>query len=105
MKKFIVIGLGNFGFQVSRSLFEHGNEVVAVDRDKERVQMISEYCSRAVIADAESKEFLQTTGAQEMDAAIVSLGDNISQSIIIVLFLKELGVRHIIAKANDINHG
>jgi len=101
----MVIGLGNFGFQIARSLFEHGNEVVAVDSEKNRVQQISDYCSRAVIADAEDKEFLRATGASEMDAVIVSLGDNISQSIIIVLFLKELGVQYIIAKANDTNHG
>jgi len=101
----MVIGLGNFGFQVAKSLFEHGNEVVAIDRQRECVQQISEYCTRAVIGDAEDKEFLRTTGAAETDAVIVSLGDNISQSVIIVLFLKELGARYLIAKANDPNHG
>ncbi len=105
MKKFMVIGLGNFGFQVAKSLFDQGNEVLAVDRQKDVVQQIGEYSSRAVIADAEDKEFLKNIGATEMDAVVVSLGDNISQSIIIVLFLKELGAGYIIAKANDINHG
>ncbi|MBN2289715.1 MAG: TrkA family potassium uptake protein [Candidatus Glassbacteria bacterium] len=105
MKKFIVIGLGNFGFQVARSLFELGHEVVAVDSQKDRVQQISDYCTRAVIADAEDQEFLRSAGAAEMDAVVVSLGDNISQSIIIVLFLKELKARYVIAKANDPNHG
>lgn len=105
MKKFMVIGLGNFGFQVARTLFEDGNEVIAVDNSRERVQEIRDYCSRAVVADAENKMFLQSVGAQEMDAVILSMGDNISQSIITTLLLKELKVKYLIAKANDPEHG
>lgn len=105
MKKFMVIGLGNFGFQVARTLFEDGNEVIAVDSSRERVQEIRDHCSRAVVADAENKEFLLSVGAQEMDAVILSMGDNISQSIITTLLLKELKVKYLIAKANDPDHG
>ncbi len=105
MKKFMVIGLGNFGSQVVKTLFEQGNEVVALDRKKDSIEEISDYSSRAIIADAADKEVLSSNGASEMDAVIVSMGDNISHSILTTLFLKEIGARHIIAKANDSDHG
>ncbi|HUU26340.1 MAG TPA: TrkA family potassium uptake protein [archaeon] len=105
MKKFMVIGLGNFGSEVVKSLFELGNEVVALDLNKECVQKISDYSTRAIIADAADKDLLLANGAKEMDAVIVSMGDDISHSILSILYLKEIGVRHIIAKANDPDHG
>lgn len=105
MKKFMVIGLGNFGFQVARSLFEDGSEVIAIDSNRDRVQEIRDFCTRGIVADAENKDFLQSVGAQEMDGVILSMGDNISQSIITTLLLKELNVKYLIAKANDPEHG
>jgi len=105
MKKFMVIGLGNFGAEVVKSLFKMGNEVVAVDRDSDKVQPVRDFSSRAVIADAEDKDFLLNVGAKEMDAVVISMGDDVSQSIITTLLLREIGVQHIIAKANDQYHG
>ena len=105
MKKFMVIGLGNFGAEVVKSLFKMGNEVVAVDKDSDKVQRIRDFCSRAVIADAEDRDLLMNVGAKEMDAVVVSMGDNVSQSIITTLLLREIGVHHVIAKANDQHHG
>jgi trk system potassium uptake protein len=105
VKKFMVIGLGNFGFQVARSLFEDGSEVIAIDSNRDRVQDIRDFCTRGIVADAENKDFLQSVGAQEMDGVILSMGDNISQSIITTLLLKELNVKYLIAKANDPEHG
>jgi trk system potassium uptake protein TrkA len=105
MKKFMVIGLGNFGAEVVKSLFKMGNEVIGVDKDSDKVQRIRDFSSRAVIADAEDKDFLLNVGAGEMDAVVVSMGDNVSQSIITTLLLREIGVRYIIAKANDQQHG
>jgi trk system potassium uptake protein TrkA len=105
MGRFLVIGLGNFGIQMLRTLYEHGHEVVGVDRSKDKVELAGEFSSRCVLADAEDKEFLETVGAGEMDAVVVSMGDNVSQSIITTLLLKEVGARHIISKANGESHG
>ena len=52
MKRFAVIGLGNFGFHAAKALFEDGNEVVAIDTDKARVQAIDPYSTEAVVLDA-----------------------------------------------------
>ncbi len=105
MSKFMVIGLGNFGSQILRTLFEQGHEVVGVDLDREKVENAGEFSTRSVVADAEDNDFLEIVGALGMDAVVVSMGDHVSQSIITTLLLREIGVGHIIAKANSASHG
>jgi trk/ktr system potassium uptake protein len=105
MKQFAVIGLGNFGFNAAKALFEDGNEVVAIDTDKGRVQAIDPYSTEAVVLDATDKEALKSLGLENMDGVIVSTGTKISTSILICLYLQENGVKKILAKALDEDHG
>jgi len=105
MKRFAVIGLGNFGFHAAKALFEDGNEVVAIDTDKARVQAVDPYATEAIVMDATDKEALKSLGLEEMDAVIVSTGTRISNSILICLYLQEIGVKKILAKAIDDDHG
>jgi trk system potassium uptake protein TrkA len=105
MKRFAVIGLGNFGFHAAKALFEDGNEVVAIDTDRARVQAIDPHSTEAVVLDASDKEALKSLGLENMDGAIVSTGTKISTSILICLYLQEIGVKKILAKALDDDHG
>jgi len=104
MKRFAVIGLGNFGFYAVKALYEDGNEVVAIDTDKGRVQAIDPYSTEAVVLDATDKEALKSLGLENMDGVIVSTGTKISPSILICLYLQEIGVKKILAKALDDDH-
>lgn len=105
MKHFAVIGLGNFGFHTAKALYEDGNEVMAIDADKARVQAIDPHATEAVVLDATNREALKALGLENMDGAVVSTGTKISTSIMICLYLKEMGVRKILAKALDADHG
>lgn len=105
MKRFAIIGLGNFGFHAARALYEEGHEVVAVDIDKNRVQAIDHYATEAVLLDATDKENLHALGLEQMDAVIVSTGTKLSTSILICLYLQEMRVKRILAKAVDEDHG
>ncbi|MFH1102400.1 MAG: TrkA family potassium uptake protein [Pseudomonadota bacterium] len=104
MKRFAVIGLGKFGFHMAKILFEDGHEVIAIDSDKHRVQAVNSKCSEAIVMDATDKENLSAMGLETMDAVVVSTGTQISNSILICLFLQEIGVKKIVAKAVDLNH-
>ena len=105
MKKFAVIGLGNFGFHAARALYEDGNEVVAIDSDKKRVQAIDAYSTEAIVLDATDKDTIKSLPLENMDGVIVSTGPRITTSILICLHLQEIGVRKILAKASDEDHG
>jgi len=105
MKRFAVIGLGNFGFHAAKALFEDGNEVIAIDADKGKVQAIDAYCSEAIVLEASDKDALKVLGLENMDGVIVSTGTKISTSILICLHLQEIGVKKILVKALDDDHG
>jgi len=104
MKRFAVIGMGKFGFHAARALFEEGNEVIAVDSDRARVQAANAHATEAVLIDATDREALQSLGLEGMDGVIVSTGTRISTSILICLYLQEIGVQRILAKALDEDH-
>jgi trk system potassium uptake protein TrkA len=105
MKRFAVIGTGSFGYYVAKALYENKNEVIAIDRNKERVQAIEPYCTSAIVQDVTDIEALKGLGLKEMDAVIVSTGANIKPSILICFHLSRLGVTRIIVKAEDDDHG
>jgi len=102
--KFAVIGMGSFGANVARTLFERGNEVLAIDRDKEMTEAAKNFTTNAVMTEAAVKENLQVLGVREMDVVVVSLGHQLEASVMTVLYLHELGVKRIVAKALSEDH-
>jgi trk system potassium uptake protein TrkA len=103
-RKFAVIGLGNFGFHVAKALYGDGSEVIAIDTDKVRVQAIDPFSSEAIVMDATDRVALRSLGLEHLDGVIVSTGTKISISILICLYLQEIGVKAILAKALDEDH-
>lgn len=102
--KFAVIGLGSFGSNIAKTLYEKGNEVLAVDADKEKIDEVKNFVSHAVHMDAADKENLQALGIKDMDVVIVSLGPEMEASILTVLYLNEMGTKRIVAKALTEDH-
>ncbi|MCX8160648.1 MAG: TrkA family potassium uptake protein [Candidatus Saccharicenans sp.] len=103
--RFAVIGLGSFGSYLARTLYEKGHEVLVIDKDKDKVEEAKDFSSQAVWMDSADKESLQALGVQDMDVAVVSLGPEMEPSILTVLYLHELGVKRILAKALSPDHG
>jgi len=102
---FAVIGLGRFGYSVAESLVKKGCEVLAIDREEPKVQAVSDIATYAVQCDATDERALKAVSTQNVDIAVVSIGENIEASILIVQTLKEMGVESIIAKAVTNIHG
>lgn len=102
--KFAVIGLGSFGSNVAKTLSDKRNEVLVIDKDKEKVEGVKGFVSHAVYMDSANKENLQALGLQEMDVIVVSLGPDMESSILTVLFLHEIGAKRIVAKALTEDH-
>ena len=104
MKRVIVIGLGIFGFNIAKVLYENGIEVITIDKNKERIQEIRDYCTKAILADGTDKQVMEMIGIQEDDVVIVSFGEDLAASSLITLHLRELKVKHIIVKAPNEDH-
>lgn len=105
MRSFAIIGLSTFGFYLSKYLAERGFEVMTIDSNESRIDKVKEFVTKAVILDATDKNALDSLGITDFDVVIVSLGDRIDASILVTLYLKELGVKEIIAKASTEDHG
>jgi len=99
MKKVIVIGLGIFGFNVVKELYEKGIEVIAIDKDKNVVQEVKDFATKAIVSDGLDKNIFESLGLRENDVVIVSFGEDLAASTLITLHLKQLKVRNIIVKA------
>ncbi len=102
-KQFLVIGLGRFGTSVATTLTELGHEVLGIDMDTERVEEIADHITHALEVDATDEEALQAIGVRNFDAAVVTIG-SVQSSILVTMLCKEMGVKRVIAKANNDLH-
>jgi trk system potassium uptake protein TrkA len=105
MKSFAVIGCGRFGSAVAKTLFDLGNEVLAIDGDMDVVDNIAGHVTHAIQADVMDEGVLKELGLSNFDVAIVSIGSDLQASIMATLIVKELGVNKIVAKAQSELHG
>lgn len=103
-KEFVVIGLGRFGGSIVRELIEQDADVMAIDKDSERVDEFSAIATQAVVADTTDETVLKSLGIQNFDHVIVAIGENIQASILTTLMLKEIGVKKITVKAQNDYH-
>lgn len=104
MKTFAVIGLGRFGMAAVSRLFEMGCEVLAIDRNMELVNMVADRSTRAICGDAKEESVLRAAGIRNYDCVIVAIGDDITDSVLITLMLKEMGIGKVVCKARDNQH-
>ncbi len=103
--KFCIIGLGRFGYQVATVLAENGMEVMAIDSNESIVASIRDHVTQAVCMRVTDEVSLQSIGVEEMDVAIVAMGENFAQSILVTALLKKrLFITKVIARAiNEIH--
>lgn len=104
MKRFVVIGLGNFGSSVAETLHANGHDVIAIDPTEESVDRIAPHVSRAAVGDGCNIQTLERVGARGADAGVVSTGDDITASILASMALRDLGVRDVFVKVISRDH-
>lgn len=100
-KEYIVLGLGNFGNSVARQLENNGCKVLAVDSNPEKVKSLADVVTYAVCADVTDVESLKELGVKNFDGAIISMGRDFEAAVLSILWLKEHGVKKIIAKTHS----
>lgn len=99
MKTVLLIGLGRFGRHIAMKLNELNHQVMAVDKDEDKVDAVLPYVTNAQIGDSTSQEFLASIGVRNFDLCIVAIGDNFQSSLETASLLKDLGAKKVIARA------
>ncbi len=104
MKRYVVIGLGNFGSSVAESLSSKGHEVIAIDMDGDTVDRIAPLVSKAVVGNGTELATLEHLGVKSADAGVIATGDDITASILATMALRDLKVPDVYVKVISLNH-
>ena len=102
---FAVIGLGRFGATLAATLIELGHDVIGIDRSEERVRFLADTIPHVMQLDATDERALRAAGIQEVNVAVISIGENIESSVLAVMLVRELGIPTLVAKAVTPLHG
>lgn len=102
--KYLIIGLGNFGRTLAEELTDLGHEVIGVDTVEQRADIVKDRISVTYILDATDAVGLRSLPLNQIDQAIVAIGQSMDYSLRVVAALKEQGVAQIAARAIDEVH-
>jgi len=106
MNRFAVIGLGRFGQKLTIALAMSGAEVIAIDKNREEIELIRDQVSLAVRLDSTDEEALKAQGVDKVDVAIIGIGqEGFESAILTVVNLRQLGVKKILARAESLVAG
>ncbi|MBQ8305430.1 MAG: TrkA family potassium uptake protein [Blautia sp.] len=100
MKSILLIGINNFGAMLARQLHVLGHQVLAVDREEERINAILPIVTDAQIGDSTNEAFLRSLGINNFDVCFVTIGSDFQSSLETTSLLKELGGRLVVSRAD-----
>jgi len=105
-KTFVVIGLGVFGNQIVRNLSKYNVDIIGIDKDEKKVEEVKDHLKIAIVGDATDTSQLEQAGvnAQDVDVAIVAIGENVEVNVYVSLLLKELGIKKVFSRAVNDQH-
>ena len=99
MKSILLIGLNNFGILLAKQFNALGHQVMAVDKEEERVNAVLPFVTNAQIGDSTNGAFLQSLGVSDYDVCIVTISSDFQVSLETTSLLKELGGRMVVSLA------
>jgi trk system potassium uptake protein TrkA len=108
MRRFAVIGLGRFGQKLAIALAMSGAEVIAIDKNREEIELITDQVSHAVRLDSTDEEALKAQGVDKVDVAIIGIGQGgggFESAILTVVNLRQMGIKQIYARAENLIAG
>ena len=99
--EFVIIGLDSFGENVALALAERGHQVLGIDRNPAVVQRLADNLQDVVAVDASDHEALSALGIEGFGTAIVAIGGDLAQAVLVTLTLKDLGVPRVVCEAQS----
>ncbi len=100
MERYAIIGLGLFGRRLALQLSLADADVIAIDSDRELVESVRDHVSLAVCMDCTSETALQSQGLDQIDTAIVAMGQSFEAAVLVTSLLKQFGVKRVISRAS-----
>jgi trk system potassium uptake protein TrkA len=104
MDKFLIVGLGVFGRALAENLIKRGTEVIAVDKNMELIEELSDQVTYSVCLDSTDEKALDSLDLKDVDVAIVCIGENFEATLMTSVLLKQKGVKKVISRASEPLH-
>ena len=104
-RNFCIIGLGRFGQTLAKNLAATGHQVLVIDIDEDIINVMSDVVTNAVVGDPTNEAVLHAAGVSDYDCAVVATAENINDSVLTTILLKEIGVKQVVARAGNERHG
>jgi trk system potassium uptake protein len=102
--KCAVIGLGDFGRAAAIGLARAGAEVIAIDRNMDRLNLVKDEVALAIRMDATHRDALESQQIQKTDVLIAAIGKNFESQVLVVVHARKLGIKRIVARAITEDH-
>ena len=99
MKSILLIGLGRFGRHIAEKLYELNHQILAIDKQEDRVEAVLPFVTSGQIGDSTNIEFLQSLGIGNFDVCIVAIGGDFQSSLETTAYLKDLGAKLVVSRA------
>lgn len=99
MKSVLLIGLGRFGRHLAEKLKELRHEVLAIDKNEQRVDDALPLVTNAQIGDGCNPQFIASLGVRNFDLCVVAIGDDFQSSLETTALLKEYGAPFVLSRA------
>jgi trk system potassium uptake protein TrkA len=100
-REYVIIGLDSFGENLAQALEELGHSVLGIDKNREVVQRLSDNIQDIVALDASDYETMLSLGIDAFETAVVAIGNDLAQAVLVTLTLKDLGVKRIVCEAQS----
>jgi trk system potassium uptake protein TrkA len=101
----LIIGLGQFGMSLARTLSGKGVEIIAGDRRKNLVEEAAGFVTEAVTIDATDEAELGRLQPRRRDCSVCAIGDDSRESsIVCTALLRQMGAPWIVSRANSPMH-
>ena len=104
MKSYVIIGLSSFGRYLAQFLTERNFYVIVIDSDENRVQEAKPFVAKGLVGKIKDIETLEKLGVKKADGVIVSLGEKVDDSMLLIYYLKQLGVENVYVKVLSEEH-
>jgi len=102
-KHIVVLGARTLGLSIIKQLSNYNCEVLAIDKDMKRVEEADKYATHSIQVNTKEPEKIESLSLNTFDVAIVTV-DDIEESIMLSLILKESGIPMVIVKASNETH-
>ncbi|MBN2275529.1 MAG: TrkA family potassium uptake protein [Bacteroidales bacterium] len=101
---FVIIGLGNFGASLAKTLSSMGHEVIGVDRDMSKVEFYKDRISQTICLDASDIHAIRSLPLNDADMVVVAIGHDFGSSVMIAALLRKMKAKNIIARETSSIH-